>query len=488
MSDGRIKTLSRAATPWLLLLAVLGVAVWHVLDFSEQRDPEFPRVVRPFFNPLPPAAYRLAEPGDTLDRIGLYFASAATMLALVAIVSRLGASRKNEANGPATLRQNEANGLATLRQNEAYDLAFWPTALCLAVAATWHASTPGPTFDGWHGLGWRAIFNPETPMATRVALGIGAAGLLAVILLNLAKSWPGRWGWLRQAGEMRILGLLGTAAVLVALRQFELPGVEPVGYWPRCSFDIGLLAFGLALIRARPLAGWRFRSWPTLGFVLGWAFLLVAGVGLTMYHRPLTRLRAVVPGKIYISAMPSYRALAIEQDRLHFRTIINLFDEASTQASPYHDEEIRFVREHGLRYLGSPSDGLESDRFLDETLTLAQDPDAWPILVHCHGCMDRSPAWMGIYRFLIEGKPLDAIFREIERHRGSRPKSVVTLQYNRKLPARAPDRFAADPTGALLKRCVAGTKDPFLRPNWNQTTTARRVVTRIEPDPTIRRP
>lgn len=186
--------------------------------------------------------------------------------------------------------------------------------------------------------------------------------------------------------------------------------------------------------------------------------------------------------------MPGPRGLEIEQDRLHFRTIINLFDEASTQASPYHQDEIRFVREHGLRYLGSPSDGMESDRFLAETLALAQDPDAWPILVHCHGCMDRSPAWMGIYRFVVEGKPLAEIFREIERHRGSRPKAVVTLQYNRKLPKLAPDRFAADPTAQLLTHNLAGTRDPFLRPDWNPTATGRRVVTRIDADPSIRQP
>ena len=272
------------------------------------------------------------------------------------------------------------------------------------------------------------------------------------------------------------------------MRQYDFAGIDPPGYWPRVAFDIGVLAFGLALIRARPIDGQSWKYKPMLGYGLGWAILMGCGVGLMSYHRPLGRLHAVVPGRIYISAMPSYRALAIEQDRLHFRTIINLFDEASTQSSPYHDEEIRFVREHNLRYLGSPSDGLESDRFLDETLALAQDPDAWPILVHCHGCMDRSPAWMGIYRFVVEGKPLDAIFREIERHRGSRPKAVVSLQYNRKLPARAPEQFESDPTALLLRQCVATTKDPFRRPNWNQTKTTRKVVTRIEPDPTIRRP
>ena len=265
--------------------------------------------------------------------------------------------------------------------------------------------------------------------------------------------------------------------------------MEPVGYWPRVAFDIGMLSFALALIKARPLAGVPHRRWAALGLAAGWAILVVLGVSLTVLHRPLARLHAVVPGKIYISAMPTYRGLSIEQERLKFKTIINLFDEASTEASPGHGDEIRFVREHGLRYLGSPSDGMESDRFLDETLALAQDPDAWPILVHCHGCMDRSPAWMGIYRFLVEGQPLDAIFREIEQHRGSRPKAIVTLQYNRKLPARAAERFQADPTGPLLQKNASRTPDPFLKPNWNRTTTnGPSAITRIDPDPTIRRP
>jgi predicted protein tyrosine phosphatase len=243
-----------------------------------------------------------------------------------------------------------------------------------------------------------------------------------------------------------------------------------------------MLAFGFVLARSRPFEGSASSLRPAVFLTVAWVMLASFGVGVMTFHRPLARLHAVVPGKIYISAMPSYRGLAIEQKRLHFRTIINLFDEASTQASPHHEEEIRFVREHGLRYLGSPSDGLESDRFLDETLALAQNPEAWPILVHCHGCMDRSPAWMGIYRFVVEQRPLAEVFAEIERHRGTRPKAIVTLQYHRKLPPRAPDRFAADPTAQKLEACLAGTRNPFERPNWNDTATGRKVTTRIEPD------
>jgi hypothetical protein len=312
--------------------------------------------------------------------------------------------------------------------------------------------------------------------------------LVGIILVNVSRNWPERRTWSSRAAELRVRALLATAIGFVLLSEFEFGFLRPEGYWPRVFLDLGLLAFGFVLLRSRPFVQVKSRARVVVAGCVAWAVLVSVGIGVTWYHRPLARLHVVVPGKIYISAMPSYWGLSIEQERLHFRTIINLFDEASTEASPYHDEEIQFVKEHNMRYLGSPSDGLESDRFLDETIQLSQNPEAWPILVHCHGCMDRSPAWMGIYRFLVEGRPLAEIFAEIERHRGSRPKAVVTLQYHRKLSSRAPEQCVADPTARRLPELLAGTIDPFLKPNWNPTATGRRVITRIDPDPNLIRP
>jgi hypothetical protein len=192
--------------------------------------------------------------------------------------------------------------------------------------------------------------------------------------------------------------------------------------------------------------------------------LVIGAIDLTWYHRPLARLRAIEPGKIYMSAMPTLRGLEIERARIPFRTIINLFPEATAQGSPLSPGEIKFANEHGIRYLGSPSDPSEaaSSAFLSETLALAQDPNAWPILVHCHGCMDRSPAWMGIYKFVVKGRPLLEVMQEIERHRGYRPKASVVLLYNRVLPARAGERYWADPTALFLRRCENGTREPIV--------------------------
>jgi hypothetical protein len=424
----------RRRWPWLVLAMMVVPAVWHVLDFDEDIDPEFPTVERPVFSVVPPAAYRLAEPGDTLDRIEIYLGAAGVMLA--------------------------AGGLVFGRGR-----AFWPASLAIALAGFWHGATPGPTFDGWHGLGWRTIADPRAPALLRAGL-LAAALSLAGIIATTAWRRRHQLGELVRGSRSRGTGALWTAAlVLLVAGQFEIPGIEPRGYWPRCAMVWSLTAFDLGLlIELVPCVNSRL-SRLAMGLVVpaGWLALVVLGIDVTWYHRPLARLKPVVPDRIYISAMPTRRGLEIEQDRLHFRTIINLFPEETAQRSPLLGDELKFVRDHRIRYVASPSDSSSeaSNAFLNQTLALAQDPSAWPILVHCHGCMDRSPAWMGIYRFLVQGRPLDEVMQEIERHRGYRPKASVILLYNRVLPPRAGERYWADPTAMLLRRCAAGAVDPM---------------------------
>jgi len=424
----------RGHWPWLILALTVIPAVWHVLDFDEDVDAEFPTVVRPTFSRVPPSAYRLAEPGDTLDRIMIYMSAASVVLATSGLLIHRG------------------EGL-------------WPAGLALGLAGHWYSATPGPTVDGWYGLGWRSIFDPRAPLDVRAGLLLAALALATVVA---ATSFRRRhqlrdiWAHAREMGTSR---LWVAALVLVLARQFEIPGVEPEGYWPRWALIWGLLAFDLALA-IELAAGFRSkaRAFLVLPLLLpSWLVLVVAAIALTWYHRPLARLKVVEPGRIYISAMPTLRGLEVAQARHPIRTIINLFPEDTPLASPLLPDELKFAREHGIRYVGSPSDPSEaaSSAFLDQTLALAQDPSAWPILVHCHGCMDRSPAWMGIYKFVVKKQPLRKVMQEIERHRGYRPKASVVLLYNRVLPPRAGERYWTDPTAALLRECAAGTRDPM---------------------------
>lgn len=417
--------------PWIVLALLTVPAVWHVVDFESDTDPEYPLVVRPTLSAYPPAAYRLSEPGDTIDRIGLYLAGIATALSVGGCVL---ARRRGE---PANL---------------------WPAATAASLAAFWHMSTPGPTFDNWHGLGWRAILDPEAPTTLRLALAAAGIGLGAVVALSVKSSWGRRSDLWRTGRERGVIGLLATSAVLIALRQVPINVYGPPGYWPRWALVWGLAALIMVLIRVFPPlpATRRARFVPVAGLATVAVAVVAVGLSVVWYHRPIGRFKESVPGKIFICAMPTYRGLEVVQRRHGFKTIINLFPEHTERRSPHFPDEVRFAREHGINYVLSPEDPNESEAFLDRTLAIAQDPDAWPILVHCHGCMDRTPAWLGIYRFLIEGRPLDEIVSQIEQHRGYRPKASVTLLYNHALRKRAPERYLADPTGRQL---IANAKD-----------------------------
>jgi predicted protein tyrosine phosphatase len=435
---------TRRIWPWLVLALTVIPAIWHVVDFDEDVDPEFPGVVRLTFSRVPAAAYRLAEPGDTLDRVMIYLSAASVVFA--------------------------AAGLIVNRGH-----ALWPIALAVAVAALWYSATPGPTVDGWYGLGWRTIFDRSAPSGIRAAIFLGAVAVGIIVAVTIR----GRRRQIRDYWDRTLIN--GTrsiwilAAVLCLARQVEIPGIEPQGYWPRWAMIWALIAFDLGIV-IELAPGLRSKA-RLLGAIpiasSAWLALVIAAVWLSWYHRPLARLRVVVPDRIYISAMPSARGLELAQNRHAFRTIINLFPEDTPQRSPLLPDELRFAREHGIRYVGSPSDPSEAaaSAFLDQTLALAQDPRAWPILVHCHGCMDRSPAWMGIYRFVIQGKPLLEIMQEIERHRGYRPKASVVLLYNRVLPQRASSRYWSDPTAGILRRCAEGTPDPVIASRGTESST-----------------
>lgn len=431
MAEMTVERPRRRAWPWLALALATVPAFWYVLDFESDIDPEFPRVVRPTFNTYPPAAYRFAEAGDTIDHAAVYIASAALVLSAWGCLR--GGSKR-----------------------------LWVAAMAISLAGFWHAATPGPLVNGWHGLGWRVLADTQAPSWLRVMLAACAVGLIGVVAWGISGRSPARnWLAARRSG---ISKLLIAAASLVALRQTGWLDREPFGFWPRWFYVWGLLAWALALLRVSPVPpGGRARGAVLAAMLVVWLGLDFTGRGIFWYQRPIHRLREIVPNRIYLSAMPTYRGLELAHERHHFRTIVNLFPEHTAARSPLVPDEIRFAHEHGINYIGNDPADPTGEAFVARTLELSRDPSAWPILVHCHASMDRSPAWTGLYRFVVQGWPLADALREIERHRGLRPKASVTLLYNRMLPKLAPGRAAQDPTAALLRENAAGTPDPVTR-------------------------
>lgn len=419
--------------PWFIAASLFAIAV--VLPFStlkEEVDTDFPDVQRGVFSAYSPMVYRLAEPGDTLDRVGVYLAS------LGLVVTSLGGWRSRD--------------------------RLWLSGWCAVLLTAWVAACPWPTFDGWHGLNPRALFEPTTPIYLKL---VQVALLLGISVMMIGPLWSARG---RIAKSDRSLSLLFvTASACGVYRIVAWPDPDPTGYWPRWALILGLTLFLGGLIRVFPFQRRREALWLSLGLkslqFSAVAGLILLGLWSIWLHRPLNRLKVIEPGRVYISAMPTYGGLEVAQARHQFKTIINLFNENGRQRHPNSPDEKRFVAERGLRYIERPDADTDSEigelEFIKATLAVARDPKAWPVLVHCHGCMDRTPAWAGLYRFLDQGWSLTEVMTEIERHRGLRPKGSVYLLYNWALPQLAAQRFNADPTSKLLKAATAWSVDPY---------------------------
>ena len=108
--------------------------------------------------------------------------------------------------------------LAAERPGRGRGGGLWPAALAIALAALWYSATPGPTVDGWYGLGWRTIFDPGAPLESRAALARGGAraGEVVVVRRLFAKRRSPRRTWDASAAE-------GIA---------RLSG-SPPSFWPR---------------------------------------------------------------------------------------------------------------------------------------------------------------------------------------------------------------------------------------------------------------
>ncbi len=425
MSERRLSATLGRAWPWLVLVLSVLPSIWWVRTYETDVDPEFTWVVRPTFSRYPPAAYRLADAGDTIDHIAVYVASAALVLA----------------------------GWGWIRNPRR---TTWAAAFAISGAGFWHAATPGPLLDGWYGLGWRTIFDHRAGAVQRIILLI-AATCVATLVLWALRTLPVQTLW-RSARRHGIGGLLCVAIALVAIRQVGWLDREPIGFWPRWVYVWGVLAWALALARLAPKAplGWWRRRFSLSWWPYRWDWISPGAVFSGTNARFIGFARSSRAAFTF-SAMPTYDGLKLAYERHHFRTIINLFPELTPEQSPHWPDELRFVREHGLKYVGNTTtDARSGEEFVAQTIDVARDPASWPVLVHCHASMDRSPAWVGVYRFVVQGWPLADAIRELEWHRGLRPRGSVTLLYISILPQLAPERAAHDPTLAVLRECAAG--------------------------------
>ena len=116
----------------------------------------------------------------------------------------------------------------------------------------------------------------------------------------------------------------------------------------------------------------------------------------------------VSPG-IYRSAQPS-RADLNDLKSFGIKTILNLNNDDKSMA-----KEFKTAKKLGINLIEHPMSGFwnPNEQQVDSSLELLQDPNNYPILVHCKHGEDRTGLIIGLHRVYADGWTPEAAYQEM---------------------------------------------------------------------------
>jgi tyrosine-protein phosphatase SIW14 len=148
------------------------------------------------------------------------------------------------------------------------------------------------------------------------------------------------------------------------------------------------------------------------------AVLLVAALGASSREPKKETLPNFhqVNEQLYRGAQPLSSGMN-ELAALHIKTVINLRGEDEGTSA-----EAAAARAAGLRYFSVPLPGFgrPKDEQVEKVLALINDPQNWPVFVHCHHGEDRTGTIIAVYRISHDGWTSEQAKREAKKYGMSR--------------------------------------------------------------------
>lgn len=189
-----------------------------------------------------------------------------------------------------------------------------------------------------------------------------------------------------------------------------------------------------------------------MGGVRRW--LLVVGLILLAVGAPLAlhratyahskRLRVVCPGRVYRSGQMTEAGFIDAIQSLKIRTVLNLQDDypdPDVERSWLNSDTVKeseLCERLGVRYVYIapnliPRRDVPQRRpeGIDQFLALMDDPDTYPVLIHCKAGLHRTGCLVAVYRMEYEGYTPTQALREVLDHGFGRTAGTEANDYIR---------------------------------------------------------
>lgn len=159
--------------------------------------------------------------------------------------------------------------------------------------------------------------------------------------------------------------------------------------------------------------------------------IAVPAVRYRMVYSTEKRFREVTPGKIYRSGQLSADAFRKQLREHHIKLVINLQDEHPDPLLPSgywdrpHIPESQVCAEEGARFTflswagergliaRNAASSTNRPRVIDDFVKLCDNPNNYPILIHCMAGLHRTGALVAVYRMEYEGWSAADAMREL---------------------------------------------------------------------------
>jgi len=185
---------------------------------------------------------------------------------------------------------------------------------------------------------------------------------------------------------------------------------------------------------------------PIMPWVLGVSLALFMTLTPLLHYRwnytVHKRLRVVEPGKLYRSGCLTADGFEDAIKKFGIRTIVNLQEEAPDPDLPRSflststEKESELCKRLGIRYYFllidlKPPNTVPPERpeAIDAFLAVMDDPDNYPVLVHCRAGLHRTGVLIAMYRMEYDGWTSYEALAELRGHGFGRMNSYSPNEY-----------------------------------------------------------
>ena len=123
------------------------------------------------------------------------------------------------------------------------------------------------------------------------------------------------------------------------------------------------------------------------------ALIISAGVSYWIYFNG--RFSTVTAGKVYRSGEMPLKNLLNNISQNNIRTVIDL---RKPKYQPYIDAERLLLSRIGIKHFNLPSSQIPSDETIDQFIKIMDEPNNYPVLIHCNDGVGRAVLLSAIYR------------------------------------------------------------------------------------------